>query len=424
MRFDWSPSIRAAMLPFRTQLDERGLLPVEVAREILRVAPATPQTRDQADGMWAAVLSLEDVSDLIDTTAHLSWERLVPGQVDRSLVDRYGEDLVDWIATRVHDGALSESPHVLPDCLRCLASVRALELILGIEDNLKLLFGWARGHADLALLPLFDRVAQLPEGAKDPALTTLETLILCGPVSAFRRIEAARGEEAEAVFRRFGLRRALTEAPLLAILDDAAGLHAFWPRFCFGDDDHSEYFGLRLVLARAPDGDAWGLVPERLEGAAPDSLRVQRFSFDAFGVRTTTAYLNLEISADASGGARVGDAVFSAEELSDPALLPERSTEPAAIWALRRVAIRAYLDRFPNALWPSPSDALFDLAMSGLEPLLVTTAFEHVSDDGTRPSESQCYRSAVDTLVSGDPTRFVPGPANTAWRLHATHVGK
>lgn len=436
--FQELPAIHAALLPFRKELDERGLLPLDVARTCLRSSPPTPTTREEADRMWASVLSLEDAEDLIASTSHLTWDGLVPGQANTALVDRYGEALIDWLETRVRDGVLLGKPHVLGQCLTRLKTTRALELLLQVEgyagdsasspqaQRLDLLYAWVGANVGAATLPLFDHVKSLPDPG-DP-LRVFKTIILSGPVSTFERIRAARGAETEAVFERLKLRRALTPEVPLRMLDDASQRPTLWPRFCFGDDDRSEYFGLRLILGRERDGDSWGLVLERLEDATPDGLGVQRYGLDGFGMRRSKAYVDLEITRDDSGATRVngpgGEVVFSAEELRDEALLPALSTEPAASWALRRNAIRAYLERFPGALWPAPEDALTRLSAPGLEPLVVSTEFTHVTGDDARPSETDTYRTAIDALVSGDPTRFVPGPSNTSWRLHATHHAK
>lgn len=428
------PDLEAALRPFRTELDERGLLPLEVARDVLGNAPEEPRTSDEADRIWASVLSLEDVADLKARTGRLSWDSLIRGEVNLALVERYGESLVEWIQTRVQDGVLIGKPRCIGDCLTELRDVRALELLLGLDgyagdsarspkgQRFTLLNSWVSRNPVSATLPIFDRAKAGDGAANDPDAALLRMIVRAGPASAFRRIESARGAEADEVFTRLGLARELTVDLVLDLLDRAAQSDELWPRFSAGDDDRGEYFGLRLLLVREARGDVWSVVLERLQGAAPHSFCVARYCYDGFGARVGEQLLPLDVSED-SGAVVVkgleGHLEVSADELKNGALKLGWSSEPAAIWSVRCAAIRAYLAAYDG--WPPAGAATADLVVPDGEVLVAETRFQHVTGDEALPSEVESYRSAIEALVQRDATLFVPGTPNTDWSQHAQY---
>lgn len=431
-----SSDITAALRPFRAELDERGLLPLESARAALKAALGTPRDSEEADRIWASVLSLADVPELIEATAQLSWTGLVRGNPNFALLDRYGDALLDWIRTRVDDGVLSGDPACVADCLLEMSEPAVLDFLLGLQgyagdsprppekQRNTLLRRWVSAHPRVSTLPIFER-AKIEEGEGGLYAWLLGILADAAPGSTFARIAREAGEvEAERVFARFQLPRKLAVEKILAALDRAVDNAAFWPRFSFGDDDRGEYFGLRLLVVREQGGDAWAIVLERLQGAAPESLCVERRQLSGFGGHVEQVNVPLDILDDAGGRVRVvgpaGELALSTEQLEHSSLQPDLSSEPNTVWRLRRNAIRAYLERHPGALWPPVSEVLSDALPFPAEALVITTDFEHVVG-GALPSESKCYRSAVEALVRDDATLFEPGEPNTHWSRHARY---
>ncbi|MFO0734695.1 MAG: hypothetical protein U0270_02395 [Labilithrix sp.] len=94
------------------------------------------------------------------------------------------------------------------------------------------------------------------------------------------------------------------------------------------------------------------------------------------------------------------------------------------------LAIRAYLAEHPGAFWQDP----LPLFGAPCDRVVTSEAFAHVvgrryeDEDvppevraiGVAPSESPTFRSLAEALVSGDPSRFVPGASNLDWRIWAT----
>ncbi len=88
--------------------DERGLVPLDEAREI--VARWDVETVKEADRLWAALLSLESGVELAERAQRFDWGFQVRGRENIALVDRYGAELLEWLKTRVRSGTIYDEP--------------------------------------------------------------------------------------------------------------------------------------------------------------------------------------------------------------------------------------------------------------------------------------------------------------------------
>jgi hypothetical protein len=111
-----------------TELDPRGLMPLDEARAI--VADATTFTRDVADRVWAALLSLGDAAEACREAGRLTWDFHVRGMGNLALVERYGDGILPWLASRVDGGTLRNVPWCVLPCLLALPTEGALRVAL------------------------------------------------------------------------------------------------------------------------------------------------------------------------------------------------------------------------------------------------------------------------------------------------------
>lgn len=111
--------------------DERGLLPLDDARAI--VAATTTYTRDVSDRAWAALLSLADADEACREAKRITWDFHVRAFDNLALIERYGDGILPWLASRVEDGTLRDVPWCVRPCVLALATEDALRLALSVE---------------------------------------------------------------------------------------------------------------------------------------------------------------------------------------------------------------------------------------------------------------------------------------------------
>lgn len=448
-----------------TALDGRGLMPLDQARA--EVAAAAEVTRDNLDLIWLALLSLEDGGELARAAAHLRWLMPPRGKDNRAMIERYGAGALPWLASRQEHGVLVNHPWCVLPCLRALDDAGALELLLtvdGVQPDSGSMTAW-----------VFERAPVAEERATLEAHALTEVLAwarrhptLAYPVLAARASTVARAADALRVLARRSpseVGEALTAAGHAALIGElglateldvdtivaelAAASARSWPVFNAYVDGRLEYFGQRVIAARARRGDGWALVFERLQGSSPDQLMLARYAYGPGAVNgfDLDHYVDLPFALEGredddddddaeeapvfagsvargpAGALRVDESLFARYDL-----MPGWCTEPGS-WAARAVAIRAYREAYPEAWWPPASDALAATGLDDAEVLIVSDAYQHPSrwpDDDERPwpddvAASSAIRTLVEALVARDPSRFVPGPSNLDWRLHAVY---
>ncbi|MBK9036188.1 MAG: hypothetical protein IPL61_33920 [Myxococcales bacterium] len=438
------------------RLDDRGLVPLDEARSILAANPAV--TRDNLDQVWAALVSLADGAELAAAAAQLEWQMPPRGRDNIALVERYGAGALAWLRTRVGHGVLINHPWCVLPCVMALDDPGALELLLEVDGviadggtmvawvferppvpddhealaaaALDQVLAWTRTHPDVAYPVLARRARTVPRAA-----AALRALALRSPSDVGARLAAAGAPELVA---ELDLATGLTAEAVLAELEDASARS--WPTFHAGVDGRLEYFGQRLIGVRAPSGDGWAVVIERMQGSDPDMFMIARYAYGpyaeggfAFDHRVDLPF-ELEcdeedapvfrgaVAQGPAGELRIDESVFARHDLR-----PGWNTEYGS-WSARTIAIRAYLAEHPDAYWPPVADALAAAGLPDGEVVVASQAYEHPSspgpDGGEQPwhvavSDAPAIRSLVLALVARDPARFAPGPSNLDWRVHA-----
>ncbi len=103
--------------------DDRGLMPLEAAREVVRGTDIYDRGEGReidgtqvldADIVWAALLSLEDAAEFVREANRIKWRFHVRGRDNVAAYERYGDALVHWIETHVDgQGVLRNVPWCL-----------------------------------------------------------------------------------------------------------------------------------------------------------------------------------------------------------------------------------------------------------------------------------------------------------------------
>ena len=436
-------------------LDDRGLVPLAEARAT--VAATAAVERDNLDAVWAALCSLADGDELASAAAHLDWQMPPRGKDNVAFVERYGAGALAWLRTRIGNGVLVNHPWCVLPCVMALDDPGALDLLLDVDGviadggsmtawvftrapvpddraalaaaALDLVLAWARRHPDVAYPRLAAR-ARTSARAAD----ALRALAAKAPTDVAARLAAA-GEGG--LVAALELPTAVSVDAILAELGTAS--EQSWPVFHANVDGRLEYFGQRVIAVRAPQGDGWAIVFERMQGSDPDMFQIARY---AYGPYTTNGLdfdqfhgldFELEGEDDApvfrgstatgpAGAMRIDESIFARHDLR-----PGRNTEHGS-WSARTVAIRAYLAEHPGCYWPPAEEALGAAGLPDGEVLFVADAYQHpcyaAADEDEHPwqigvAESPVMRSLIDAVIARDPTRFAPGDSNLDWRLHA-----
>lgn len=436
-------------------LDERGLVPLAEARAT--IAATTVVDRDNLDAVWAALCSLGDGAELATAAAHLDWQMPPRGKANVAFVERYGAGALAWLRTRVGNGVLTNHPWCVLPCVMAIDDPGALDLLLDVDGviadggtmtawvfsrapvpddraaldaaALDLVLAWTRRHPDVAYPRLAARARTSPRAA-----AALRALAAKAPTDVAARLAAA-GEAG--LVAELALPTAVSVDAALAEL--AAASEQSWPVFHANVDGRLEYFGQRVIAVRAPHGDGWAIVFERMQGSDPDMFQIARY---AYGPYTTNGLdfdqfhgLDFELTGEddapvfrgstaigPAGALRIDESIFARHDLR-----PGRNTEHGS-WSARAVAIRAYLAEHPGCYWPPAEEALGAAGLPDGEVLFVADAYQHpcyaAADADEHPwqigvAESPVMRSLIDAVLARDPARFAPGDSNLDWRLHA-----
>lgn len=133
--------MRDARLPV---LDERGLMPLAEARELLAGAAVFRRGEGrmiggrfvlESDRLWAALLSLEDAAEFVTHARRLHWETNVRGTHNLAPYERYGDGILPWIAARVNEaGILDNVPWCVLPCLLASGSKDAFDVAATVRD--------------------------------------------------------------------------------------------------------------------------------------------------------------------------------------------------------------------------------------------------------------------------------------------------
>ncbi len=234
------------------------------ARAILRTTDAF--TRDRGDELWAALLALEDAAALVAEATRLRWDFHPRGFDNTELHDRYGDDIVPWLATCVDDdGVLHNRPWCVVPCLLACGSAAAFALAWRVT----------RLDGTTAWGGCGDRYLAATCSARHPAVATVELARL-----------AASGDARAAAYLRAGGRRAAVEdaRDVLALLDAcAAGFFEARVRLA----PPASATDVRVIAARA--GADWGLALEWIDGARASGMFAARAAGVAYGSRVRGA---------------------------------------------------------------------------------------------------------------------------------------
>jgi len=453
-------------------LDHRGLMPVDDAIALLDAhdtfEPGEPTDVDGrhvllADRLWAALLSLEDADAFVHHATRLTWRHHPRGRDNLAPLERYGADaILAWASTVAADGVLVNVPWCLAPCLLAIEDPAALALLWelgGFNDTAgifawqfvppetltapalaaaaeTLALRWIERHRATALTWLVTRALQ-PD---DRALLLVRQLGERDPAGIRAAAVEALGDDAPRLFAQLALPTGITAAAILATLDE--GTRQVWPEFNYAADGRVEYFAMRMIAARDRVGDGWGVVFERLQGADPDSFRINRMAYgsaldptDPFGEAT---WLDLKISESPEelfhGGTIEGPAgaVTLDEAMFDTWDLRPGWRCELSYFAYRVLLVRAYVLAVGDAIWPDLAESLDALGLTDPEPIITTTAWHHVTGPFGRdgippqtwevyPSEEPTFQSLAEALVTRDPARFEPGEPNTDFQRHC-HV--
>lgn len=443
----WRFSLAPALLGL--PLDERGLLPLAVARA--RVAAASTfergddhvvagqaQRPTDADFLWIALLSLETAEEFVREASRIAWKFPTRGGDNVDPVVRYGVGALPWLTSMLgQDGALpSELPMIEqsllalgPEAIRTV--VRARRRFDSDADGLGFLDAWLQRHGDPAWAALIEQA----HAGHDPSRTALLALARRSPRTAKKQIVAVLGKAAgQALLEDVP---AFEVSAVLRVLDAAASapIHTRmpWPtlRTTAG---HFEVHAMRLVGVRAAKGDDWGVSIEVAQGDLLDrSVKwpavVQRYVYGSrvpSGGRYLSDARPLEVARTNDTLTAPVTATLDAALAERLDLRPGRSVTGAVESWMDVLAIRAALALARAAIFSDPSALLGALKVTKPQIIVVSDGFAHVDGPvyGTGalaalPSTSVAYRSLAEALVHRDPSRFDPGVDTTDWRLHA-----
>jgi hypothetical protein len=210
-------------------------------------------------------------------------------------------------------------------------------------------------------------------------------------------------EEARALFARAEAPTELDARSVLALLvanDD-------WPALAT-DAPEDAFVALRLVAAREPEGDVWGVLMERVGGSDAASLRVDTW---AWGVNAPDGHAETR---------ELEPPEPSTEDVRELDLRPEVMTARGVFDAAPTIAARALVEANPAEVFASNDEARQLLGLSDEATILVdTTRFAHAPPGTGRLRDVPTFRSLAEALAARDGARFEPGAPTTDFRAHA-----
>jgi cell wall assembly regulator SMI1 len=207
--------------------DARGLLPIDVARNILRGVkrypgapvhegrtPAEVKDIEVAHDLQAALLSLDDPDEVMGHL--LRWKFKWPLYHAEAFVDRFGAAMLPWFAGHVTDGVLEVNAWQIAPALAKLGSEDALELLLKVSA-----IGF--GREDCVELTSVSSLPELPKKASlDIRLLQAIALFAAKHPELTSRVLARRKERPQTK----EIVEHLVDQPALAAVAAAAGFQA------------------------------------------------------------------------------------------------------------------------------------------------------------------------------------------------------
>jgi len=417
--------------------DNRGLLPIAVARKILKGTAKYPGAHvhegedanekkaiAESHKIHAALVSLATPEEVLGQLARITWG--LPLYDATTLVERYGAAVLPWFAGVVKNGVLEAKTYEIEPALAMTGSEAAFELLLKVRTIHFIDEPRKHGLGEVAEVPELDAKARIDvrvEGAIDQFIT-LHPLVAARVIA--RRIAAApKDKRLEALVKRLSASRpgkaavdkvlgslpveALTTNAILELLDQAAKDPSpqAWPKFATGIEDDPmtlEYHALRIIAARSKKGEDWGVVLERITGSfSPwEPARIERFLFGsnvrdpdnpgAVGLSHTedTIDFKLDRVPDQANGESLdtnldgvvvrgpaGTAKLSNALVKKHDLKPGLGSEYEGDPGFN-LRLRAYLTLHPDAFWDATKDVVKELQIADPEVLVDTDAFCHV----------------------------------------------
>src|SRR5690606_32526422 len=418
--------------------DERGLIPVELARDLLSPGGRAltgrngkPKSTDEAlADQWAALLSLTDVSEFRAAAARLNGLRFRKVNAEE-LGLRYGADLLPWISEFVVQGCLLDNGWPLANALCGCEHDEAFELVWSLvsvdtphggqpdASANQLVMQWLWAFPSLGFFLLGKKV----QGADPRATLILRSLAQCHPTSVFRFLAWGHGDdEARRVFELAKVTTAPDRSGIANILDFAAANSETWPLF-LTQEPETAYHGLRLLVLRSARNGNWALVFERVQGSSERNAVVMRFVASSWPLPPKSwASRELGLFAVALGEDQVeihgphGNLSIQRDQLASDAFGSGWHCSPNLKDEQYSLLVRAYLSANPDAFWGNVESIQRELGLDAEHELfLVSQAFEHHVSLGTStdaatsakpPSASPVFQSLIDAIVSGDAARF------------------
>jgi hypothetical protein len=469
-------TIRVCGLP----VDDRGLVELELARRTVATAREFRRGRGttigsdwvwESERLWACLMSLKDAAEFVREASRLEWHFHPRASQNLEPAERYGKEVLPWLLSREVDGVLYNVPFCVLPLLVHLAGQEAFDLLLRIDavaaDDARfpgpfspegpgdvesselsvsetaakqalLTFAWDNPAPSFSLL-----YEQAVVSGSARAREVLLAALAAEPTKVFAYIAEDWDEaEARSDLLALGATLELTEARILAALDEGCRAGDPWPIFRAGHPDRA-YVALRMLAFREVDGDDWAVVFECLEGSSPEALCLKRYlvtpTLQKLADRSGQAELFLDGAWSEEAANRLvgpcGDLLVTREQLAQ--LEPLRATVTEGGDLHYSLLVRAYLEENPGAFWTDEDVLVRELELEGVELvdfqlLLATDAFEHVVGTASDafdpagidakwrllPSESPVYRSLARTIVTRDAESFEPGESNLDWRLH------
>lgn len=407
-------------------LDARGLMPVEVARA--RLKDVRVYQRENADVVWAALLSLETADEFVAAANRLEWKfPMLRGWENRDAVVRFGVGALPWLETLLDriKGKVGSIP-ALPFffvCTHLLAlGPEAVNAVLRVRkdgdadpDGLGFVTEWLERQGDAAW-------AALVRSTSPEATRAVDVLKARAPkdVAKHQKRAGLTGKRAK---------QPLTAEVILRVLDAAASAPMTaripWPSM-HASSGHFEFHALRVIAVRQDAGDHWGVLIEVVQGDVLDASAewpavVQQYTYGS-KVQSGGRYLldsrplppklkkvKVDAALERSLDLRRGQSTTGAVERWDDVL-----------------ALRAALASDKVLLFPPAVKVAKVLKVPKAKVLVVSDAFEHVEgvvigkgELARLPSSSVAWRSIAEVIASRDPKKFEAGRNTVDWRLHA-----
>jgi hypothetical protein len=395
-----------------SELDDRGLVPVEIARDALakRTSFTKGQSREinkihvlTSDVLWAMLLSLEDGEEFVRVASRLRWDFHPRGHFNIDLFLRYGEAIVPWLATRVDKrGVIENTPWCVHPCLLACSSFEAFDLVWREKHEAgaapSLLLQWMQRHPAIAAKCLVDHVVADRNDEKEEwgdanrARSMLDGMIARGEVAKVRSaVNSALKGTANKLKRAtlladLGIEGPPTARTVLSLLDAAAGRSISENKIYWPDDRDGavgKFHALRAIAVR--DENEWGLALERLEGDRAGGAFGARVVVHAFGSSTRSP-----------DGKIRGLNVVPRALTSDAIAGAPTTTEAFHRWVSRRLADEATM----STLWGPTTECFAALGLSTNARVLACLTYMPIIR-GALPHEIGAYQALARVIEHG-----------------------